>query len=245
MWQKYPDAMLRARCISAAARLAFPDIIGGMYTPEEIGAPVNVTPMGAVELDQTALPAPMPAGADKPPTPAFQTVSQRTMSRLHARGKEFGFQPDDIHDLALWEFGVASKNEMSEEQAAFLADNIHERGGLVSAVIEAAAAAGLTREQVRRAAKAEMLAYVSNTRLSELRAYIEGLGPRTDTDPTAAALASLFFAAQARGLTDSDLLNMAGERYGAETLEELTEDSAADLQQFVCENYDEKPGGAA
>jgi hypothetical protein len=42
-WQKYPKAMLRARCVSAVARLAFPDSIGGMYTPEELGAQVAVT----------------------------------------------------------------------------------------------------------------------------------------------------------------------------------------------------------
>ncbi len=41
-WQKYPQAMLRARAISAVARLAFPDSIGGMYTPEELNAPVIV-----------------------------------------------------------------------------------------------------------------------------------------------------------------------------------------------------------
>jgi hypothetical protein len=41
-WSKYPAAMLRARCISAVARLAFPDTIGGMYTPEELGADTNV-----------------------------------------------------------------------------------------------------------------------------------------------------------------------------------------------------------
>lgn len=40
-WSKYPGAMLRARCISAVARLAFPDSIGGMYTPEELGGSVN------------------------------------------------------------------------------------------------------------------------------------------------------------------------------------------------------------
>lgn len=40
-WQKYPQAMLRARCISAVARMAFADSIGGMYTPEEMGAAVN------------------------------------------------------------------------------------------------------------------------------------------------------------------------------------------------------------
>ncbi len=45
-WTKYPQAMLRARCISAVARMAFPDSIGGMYTPEELGATVTVAPDG-------------------------------------------------------------------------------------------------------------------------------------------------------------------------------------------------------
>jgi hypothetical protein len=39
-WKKYPGALLRARCISAVARMAFPDSIGGMYTPEELGASI-------------------------------------------------------------------------------------------------------------------------------------------------------------------------------------------------------------
>lgn len=41
-WQKYPAAMLRARCISAVARMAFPDSIGGMYSPDELGGEVVV-----------------------------------------------------------------------------------------------------------------------------------------------------------------------------------------------------------
>lgn len=35
-WLKRPDAMLRARCISAIARMAFPDSIGGLRTPDEV-----------------------------------------------------------------------------------------------------------------------------------------------------------------------------------------------------------------
>lgn len=42
-WQGYPAAMLRARCVSAIGRLAFPDTIGGMYTPEELNADQPVT----------------------------------------------------------------------------------------------------------------------------------------------------------------------------------------------------------
>lgn len=41
-WQKYPRAMLFARCFSEMARTIFPDAIGGIsYTPEELGASVN------------------------------------------------------------------------------------------------------------------------------------------------------------------------------------------------------------
>ena len=41
-WQKYPRAMLFARCFSEMARTVFPDALGGVsYTPEELGANVN------------------------------------------------------------------------------------------------------------------------------------------------------------------------------------------------------------
>lgn len=61
-WNKYPAAMLRARCISAVARLAFPDTIGGMYTPEELGVDTNQE-TGEI----TALPL--------PPTPLADAVT--------------------------------------------------------------------------------------------------------------------------------------------------------------------------
>lgn len=35
-WMKYPDAMLRARCISKAIRMLCPEAVSGVYTPEEI-----------------------------------------------------------------------------------------------------------------------------------------------------------------------------------------------------------------
>lgn len=41
-WQKYPRAMLFARCFSEMARTVFPDALGGIsYTPEEMGAVVD------------------------------------------------------------------------------------------------------------------------------------------------------------------------------------------------------------
>lgn len=50
-YKTYPAAMLRARAISAAARVAFPDSIAGMYTPDELGARVVVNEQGEVVLD--------------------------------------------------------------------------------------------------------------------------------------------------------------------------------------------------
>lgn len=56
-WKAYPAAMLRARCISAVARMAFPDSIGGMYTPEELDGPVDVDEsFGAPMIDVETTP---------------------------------------------------------------------------------------------------------------------------------------------------------------------------------------------
>lgn len=65
-WALYPQAMLRARCISAVARLAFPDSIAGMYLPEELGATVRVGEDGAVEVESLPPPANGSASAPAP-----------------------------------------------------------------------------------------------------------------------------------------------------------------------------------
>jgi 5'-3' exonuclease len=35
-WRKQPKTMLRHRCAAALSRLVYPDVVGGLYTPEEI-----------------------------------------------------------------------------------------------------------------------------------------------------------------------------------------------------------------
>ena len=35
-WKKYPEAMLRARCITALARAVYPDLAMGVYDPDEV-----------------------------------------------------------------------------------------------------------------------------------------------------------------------------------------------------------------
>ena len=75
-WQKYPAAMLRARAISAVARMAFPDSIGGMYTPEELGAAVSVSSEGELVIDAPAV-----------------TVNTQTGEIIEATAQEVPAQP--------------------------------------------------------------------------------------------------------------------------------------------------------
>ncbi len=50
-WQKTPDAMLRARCVSKAIRMLAPQVNSGIYTPEEVAdfddAPQSSAPAAA------------------------------------------------------------------------------------------------------------------------------------------------------------------------------------------------------
>ena len=50
--QKFPAAMMRARCISEGVRTVFPGVIVGMYTPEEVAQ------FAPAEVAQAALPEP-------------------------------------------------------------------------------------------------------------------------------------------------------------------------------------------
>lgn len=128
-WQKYPAAMLRARAISAMARLAFPDSIAGMYSPDELGSPVTVDSDGVVnvaavdtdtgEIRPQSLPAPQPAAA-----PDFTTIGigKRTMDALHAKAPEKGMSHTDLHIYATDRFNVSSMNDLTEAQGREIAN---------------------------------------------------------------------------------------------------------------------------
>lgn len=67
-WSKFPAAMLRARCASAALRAFAPDVLGsGIYTPEELapdtavredGTPIDATPARAEVVESKPAEAP-------------------------------------------------------------------------------------------------------------------------------------------------------------------------------------------
>lgn len=57
-WRKYPASMLRARCSLALARAVYPDIMLGVYDPDELGVPAPApTPM----MEERTVAPPPPA----------------------------------------------------------------------------------------------------------------------------------------------------------------------------------------
>lgn len=109
-WSQYPPAMLRARCISAVARAAFPDSIGGMYTPEELGAEVTVTPEGEIEVIQPSAPVVTIVPNTNDITPPVSEERQKLIGQLQ-RGilavKKLGDDVDEVDPADLSDDEIA------------------------------------------------------------------------------------------------------------------------------------------
>lgn len=82
-WQHHPDAMLRARAISACARVVCPDVLAGLYLADELGAVTNadgepiegefvVEPKSAPVQAQPLPSAPQVQAAETPTPPAVK-----------------------------------------------------------------------------------------------------------------------------------------------------------------------------
>lgn len=131
-WQHYPDQMLYWRCVGIAGRTIFPDIIGGLYPHEEMGANVNAAGeiIDAEYTVHSEPTAPQGAGSSVPtepqPSPAnpahtegaqgtaatqgddldkpTDPPTQRQLARLFAIANTKGWSHDDIRNFILGEF---------------------------------------------------------------------------------------------------------------------------------------------
>jgi hypothetical protein len=117
-WRKYPAAMLRARCITALARAVYPDLVLGVYDPDELGgepAPV-AAPMvyEAVEARPAPKPAPVEA-APPPPPPAPPSQPRGTFAELLAR-VDAAASPAELNAIAKATQAAHVAGDIGDEQ---------------------------------------------------------------------------------------------------------------------------------
>lgn len=116
-WQAYPKAMLFSRCMSAGARVAMPDVLAGMYTPEELAdADTVILGEGGEVID--VLPKPEREDQPQPKALAAAAPAQESASGFEAwpEAKRRGFWAqahkaglsDDVIHVG---FGVESMKE--------------------------------------------------------------------------------------------------------------------------------------
>lgn len=78
-YKKQPLVMYKWRAVAACARVVFPDVIDGLYTPEEMGADVAVDEEGTMTIQS-------------PEAPKEKTLSPEAAQRLQAALVKFGVE---------------------------------------------------------------------------------------------------------------------------------------------------------
>lgn len=89
-YRKQAATMFQWRAVAMCARAVFPDVILGLYTPEEMGVAVEVESGEIIEANATVTPPPAPATAadiQRQPVQPSQPVVSSAMEERKRRGK--------------------------------------------------------------------------------------------------------------------------------------------------------------
>jgi len=135
VWKQYPAAMLRARCISAMARMIFPDaLMGTSYTPEELGSdaidvdsePVNHNTQEPGQDPKTPAAVPPEIAMGKTvvklpvPDPALTARRQHIVTLM----KQHALTPAFIGDWLKEKYKVKNLDELTEPNYQELCSDI-------------------------------------------------------------------------------------------------------------------------
>ena len=125
-WIKQPKTMMKWRAVAAAARIVFSDVIQGMYTPEEMGADVNVSEEGEMVVVSKPEPAPVvqipatvepqkvePPVVTSPPANPYAAATGKASKWTDAEKATFYDQALPLYDHA--EHGRNSIEKMKRE----------------------------------------------------------------------------------------------------------------------------------
>lgn len=142
-WKQYPAAMLRARAASALARMAYPDVLFGVYLPEEMerGGHPDVVDVPTVP-EQQALPP--PRGPEATPIVDVDALVRRKVAatqrldsatRILGRERAAGIagpkpaKTTPVADLVAWMERVAADLEAEIEHDKRGSDPAHDSAG--------------------------------------------------------------------------------------------------------------------
>jgi len=126
-WTKYPKAMLRWRAVAEGARIVFPDLISGLYLPEEMGAVVDedgavidaefTVSTGANSKNVEQRPAAPAAAKPSAETAAVPPVAltEQDLATLRAARLEHNWTADDVKTWTLTQY-KKDPTEISHEQ---------------------------------------------------------------------------------------------------------------------------------
>ena len=131
-WRQYPAAMLRARAISAAVKLAFPEVVGGMYVAGELpGTEEHVTPDGDVVISVTARPVAEAVDietgeivAPEPPQQATAARSRRTRQTAQAEPVVEAAPEPTLRSLGERAFALAVERGLNRDQLIVIGEEI-------------------------------------------------------------------------------------------------------------------------
>lgn len=117
-WRKFPAAMLRARALSAICRAVYPDLLLGVYDPDELAeAPRDVTPPRAspptIESTATVLP-PVDVARESLELAVENASTLEVLNALVPQMQALKMRPDDALRLR-W---GARRDELSKGVAA-------------------------------------------------------------------------------------------------------------------------------
>lgn len=118
-WQRYPAAMLRARCIAHLCRERYPDVVGGIYTPEEAREGEKDPELHGVDVHGQDVDA--TRGTIEERREARELTQVLQWARMDMGDQEFETLKGDLRG-----WGPAEKTEIAERYRSWLAQEILE-----------------------------------------------------------------------------------------------------------------------
>lgn len=116
VWKSYPAAMLRARCISAVARMAFPECIAGMYTPGELGDAVQINDDGEItHVDEDGVIETTVTVSEPEPVDLDAAKRDKVRGQLEARANQYDWKPSMLKEFSQHVIGKGYANADYDE----------------------------------------------------------------------------------------------------------------------------------